>query len=149
VQTEDPRHRRQLWAPRALQPEHEGGDRSEGMTVDLSKINRPALAELGYEVRDTMATAWARDGRLVVQKPGATDYGVELGAPADLARLQVRLVGSDRPSVSRSAERDRDMETIRCSDFDRLSHLLGGRGGEMVIEHALDCSRCPLDSRHP
>jgi hypothetical protein len=44
VQTEDPRHRRQLWAPRAPQPEHEGGDRSEGMTVDLSKINRPARA---------------------------------------------------------------------------------------------------------
>jgi hypothetical protein len=102
------------------------------------------LAELGYEVRDKMATAWARDGRLVVQKPGATDYGVELGAPADLARLQVRLVGSDRPSVPRSAERDRDMETIWCSDFDRLHDLLGGQGGEMVIERALEAGAQPL-----
>jgi hypothetical protein len=52
------------------------------------------LAELGYEVGSTMATAWARDGRLIVRKPGTSDYGVELGAPSDLARLQVRLVAS-------------------------------------------------------
>ena len=53
------------------------------------------LATLGYEVREAMATAWARDGRLVVvRKPGTTDYGVELATPADAARLQVRLVGS-------------------------------------------------------
>ena len=70
------------------------------------------LAELGYEVSESMATAWAPDGRLVVRKPGATDYGLELGAPSDVARLQVRLVGSDRPLLLRDAQRDRDMETI-------------------------------------
>jgi hypothetical protein len=44
VQTEDPRHRRRLWTPGAPQPQHEGGNRREGVTVDLSKINRPARA---------------------------------------------------------------------------------------------------------
>src|SRR5262249_943351 len=34
-----------------------------------------------------------------------TDYGVELGAPPDMSRLQVRLVGSARPL--RNVQRDR------------------------------------------
>jgi hypothetical protein len=105
-----------------------------------------ALAQLGYEVRDTMTTAWARDGRLVVRKPGATDYGVELGAPPDISRLQIRLVGSDQPSATRNFERDRDMETIWCSDFDRLRDLLGRHGGEMVIESALKAGAQPLET---
>jgi hypothetical protein len=102
------------------------------------------LAELGYEVSTSMAAAWARDGRVVVRKPGATDYGVELGAPADISRLQVRLVGSDRPSTPRHAERDRDMETIWCSEFDRLQKQLGAHGGEVVIERALEPGALPL-----
>jgi hypothetical protein len=44
VQTEDPRHRRQLRAPRAPQPKDKGRDRREGMAVDLSKVNCPARA---------------------------------------------------------------------------------------------------------
>ena len=39
------------------------------------------LAKLGYEVRETMATAWANDGRLVLRKPNANDYGIELERP--------------------------------------------------------------------
>ena len=41
------------------------------------------LAALGYEVRETLATALAREGRIVVRKPGTQDYGVELAAPVD------------------------------------------------------------------
>jgi hypothetical protein len=95
------------------------------------------LAELGYEVREGMATAWVRDGRLVVRKPGATDYGVELGAPQDMSRLQVRLVGSDRPSMLRNAQRDREMETIWCSEFGRLQQMLANSGGEVVVQRAI------------
>lgn len=76
------------------------------------------LASLGYKVRESMASAWERDGRIVVRKPDATDYSVELGAPADAARLQVRLVGSEQPSSPRNARRDTDQETIWCSEFD-------------------------------
>jgi hypothetical protein len=42
------------------------------------------------EVREGMGTAWTRNGRFVVKKPNATDYGVELAAPEDASRLQVR-----------------------------------------------------------
>lgn len=96
------------------------------------------LASLGYEVRETMATAWARDGRIVVCKPGAQDYGVELGAPSDASRLQVRLVGSDHPHAARSTRRDADQEAIWCGEFDRLKASLAASGNELVIERALE-----------
>jgi hypothetical protein len=95
------------------------------------------LASLGYEVRETMTSIWERDGRIVVRKPGMNDYGVELGAPADVARLQVRLVGSDQPRVPRDSRRDADQETIWCSEFDRLKVELAAVGNEIVIEKAL------------
>ena len=94
------------------------------------------LARLGYEVRGSMVTAWARDGRVVVHKPGSQDYGVELGAPADASRVQVRLVGSDRPGSGRSAERDRDHEVGWCGDFSELREHLAVAGGEVVVERA-------------
>ena len=96
------------------------------------------LSSLGYEVRETMETTWARDGRIVVRKPGSTEYGVELGAPADASRLQVRLVGSNRPSMLRDARRDADQEAMWCTEFDRLRTGLAEGGDELVIERALE-----------
>lgn len=95
------------------------------------------LAALGYEVRETMAVAWAQEGRLVVRKPGAPDYGVELGAPADMARLQVRLVGAAHPQTPRDARRDRDMETVWCGEFQQLRGNLEALGTDVTIERAL------------
>jgi len=102
------------------------------------------LATLGYEVRETMATAWARDGRVVVRKPGMTDYGVELAAPADAARLQVRLVGAQTPMQPRSAARDRDHEATWCSEFGTLQTLLAERGGDLQIERAVEVGAQPV-----
>lgn len=54
------------------------------------------LSELGYEVRENMATAWAEDGRIVVRKPNEKGYGVELGAVGDAERMQVQLVSFEQ-----------------------------------------------------
>ncbi|MFS8037151.1 hypothetical protein ACI7BZ_09340 [Xanthobacter sp. AM11] len=97
-----------------------------------------AFATLGYEVREGMATVWAREGQLVIRKPGTGDYGVELGAPADAARMQVRLVGSDRPSALRTATRDRDQEVLWCSEFERLKGILHTDGDAIAIDRALE-----------
>lgn len=110
-------------------------------TRDLAATSRrrailTGLASLGYEVREGMATSWVRDGRIMLRKPGTPDYGVELGAPADAARLQIRLVGSDRPSTPRNTQRDRDQETIWCSEFGRLQDLIAKSSGELIIERA-------------
>jgi hypothetical protein len=102
------------------------------------------LAKLGYEVRESMSTAWAQDGRLVVRKPNATDYGIEIGGPPDISRLQVRVVGSERPSAPRDARRDCDMETTWCSEFGQLQRLLAESGGKMIIERAVEPGLQPV-----
>ncbi|QRM35459.1 hypothetical protein [Microvirga sp. VF16] len=106
------------------------------------------LAALGYEVGETMATAWARDGRIVVHKPGLEDYGVELGSPADVARLQVRLVGAANPVTPRDASRDRDQETIWCSDFEWLKAVLAGNDTTTVVERAVDAGAQAMKAVH-
>lgn len=95
------------------------------------------LASLGYEIRETMATAWAQAGRIVVKKPGTVDYGVELGAVADAERMQVRLVGSANPSEPRTSARDRDAEAEWCSQVGDLGRAMAAAGSELVIERAL------------
>lgn len=110
-------------------------------TRDLAAVSRrrailTGLASLGYEVREGMTTSWVRDGRILLRKPGSPDYGVELGAPADAARLQIRLVGSDRPTTPRSTQRDRDQEAIWCSEFGKLQDLIAKSSGELIIERA-------------
>jgi hypothetical protein len=102
------------------------------------------LAKLGYEVRENMSTAWAQDGRLVVRKPNTTDYGVELGGPPDASRLQVRVVGAERPAGPRDSRRDRDTETIWCSEFTQLQQLLAEAGGEVLIERAVEAGLQPV-----
>jgi hypothetical protein len=102
------------------------------------------LAALGYEVREGMATAWVREGRLVVRKPGSTDYGVEIGAPVDVSRLQVRLVGSDRPASPRNTDRDHDQEVAWCSEFGDLQKLVRDAGAALTIERAAEAGAQPV-----
>ncbi len=104
------------------------------------------LAGLGYEVREGMETAWARDGRLVVARPGVTDYGVELGAPADASRLQMRVVGAERPAAPRSRQRDTDQENVWCGEVGELIASLGATGTDIVIERAQPVGATPLKS---
>jgi hypothetical protein len=102
------------------------------------------LSNLGYEVKEQMATAWVKDGRIVVSKPGSTDYGVEIGAPMDASKMQVRLVGSDRPTSPRDTRRDADMETIWCSEFTEMKARLAEAGTDVVIERALGVGVQPV-----
>jgi hypothetical protein len=97
-----------------------------------------ALSSLGYEVRESMEKVWTQTGRIVVRKPGMTDYGVEVGAPNDASRLQVRLVGSARPEQPRTSQRDKDQEVSWCGDFDRLKAYAAERGAEVIVERAVE-----------
>ncbi|MDT3420665.1 hypothetical protein QF008_002418 [Pseudomonas protegens] len=99
------------------------------------------LASLGYEVREGMATAWAQDGRVVLRKGATPGYGVEVGGNADNGRLQVRAVAL---SAQRDTQRDKDIETIWCGEFQRLQALLAARGDDLSIEKALAVGAVPL-----
>lgn len=102
------------------------------------------LASLGYEVSEGMMTAWVTGGRVVLRKPANPGYGVELsgGQQADL--MQVRAVGIGNPAEARDAGRDRDMETIWCSEFERLQALVAKAGGNVSIESARPVGQYPL-----
>ncbi|TYK57898.1 hypothetical protein [Pseudomonas synxantha] len=99
------------------------------------------LASLGYEVREGMATAWAETGKVVLRKVATPGYGVEVGGKADNGRLQVRAVAL---SGDRDKTRDRDIETIWCSEFQRLQARLKDRGSELLIERSLSVGEVPL-----
>jgi hypothetical protein len=102
------------------------------------------LAGLGYEIREGMVTAWEANGRVVVSKPGAADYGIELGAPQDMDRLQMRVVGAERPQSPRTPERDRDQEAIWCSEVDELTRALADAGDSFAIERAFAIGAQPV-----
>lgn len=102
------------------------------------------LSELGYEVRENMATAWAENGRIVVRKPNEKGYGVELGAVEDAERVQVQLVSFEQAYDASKASQDRDRETIWCSEFSRLQSLLEKSGTSLHIEKALPVGAKPL-----
>lgn len=102
------------------------------------------LSELGYEVRENMATAWAENGRIVVKKPNEKGYGVELGAVEDAERMQVQLVSFEQANDTSKASRDLDRETIWCSEFSRLRSLLEKSGTSLHIEKALPVGSKPL-----
>jgi len=95
------------------------------------------LSSLGYEVTEGMATAWIENGRVVLRKAASPDYGVELGGGVQSDRLQVRAVAFGSVGAARDTRRDRDMETIWCSEFERLRALIGKDGGALDIEKAL------------
>jgi hypothetical protein len=102
------------------------------------------LASLGYQVEERMELALPKDGRIVVHKPGSPDYGIELAAPADAVRMQVQLVGADRPTAPRDARRDADMETIWCSDLEKLRAVLSANGCDLLIERKIAVGAQPV-----
>lgn len=105
------------------------------------------LAELGYEIRENMVTAWAENGRIVVKKPNENVYGVELGAIADAERIQIQLVSFEQSEHSASkASKERDRETIWCSEFSHLELLLQKSGTTLKIEKALPVGAKALKS---
>ena len=102
------------------------------------------LSELGYEIRENMATAWTEHGRIVVRKPNEKGYGVELGAVEGAERMQVQLVSFKQSTDTSKGCQDRDRETIWCSEFSRLQSLLEKSGTSLYIEKALPVGVKPL-----
>jgi hypothetical protein len=102
------------------------------------------LASLGYEVSEGMATAWVQSGQVVLRKAANPDYGVELGGGKKSESLQVRAVVFGSAQTPRNAQRDRDMETVWCSELGQLRTLLASEGGQLEIDQALPVGATPL-----
>lgn len=102
------------------------------------------LSSLGYEVREGMATAFAKGEALVMRHANTPGFGLEVSGPLEAQRLQMRVVAFSAHGGSRDTSRDRDIELQWCGDFDRLRELLARVGGEMVIERSAAAGTQPL-----
>ena len=99
------------------------------------------LANLGYEVSTDMAAAWVSDGRIVIEKPTAPGYGVEVSGGHSAARIQVRPVAL---TATVDTVQDQQAETAWCSDVDTMRAELQAAGGDLVIERSTPVGATPV-----
>lgn len=101
-----------------------------------------ALASVGYEVREGMATAWVEHDRIVVRKPHDSTYGVELSVPAQGTAFQTRVVSLS--NAPRDAQRDREIEETWCTDFQQAREVLRGAGFETKLKQGQPAGATPI-----
>ncbi|UIK01550.1 hypothetical protein LZK82_30935 (plasmid) [Rhizobium leguminosarum] len=94
------------------------------------------LAELGYEVKEGMQTAWVENGRVVLKSNKRPGYGVEIGGNPN-SGIQLRTVGFAASADPRDANADISAETEFCGDFSVLQAKIAASGGELVVMKAL------------
>jgi hypothetical protein len=102
------------------------------------------LASLGYEVTEGMATAWVQGGQVVLKKASRPGYGVELAGGTKSDRVQVRAVAFASTSALRDTTRDRDIETLWCSELEHLQRAVAEGGGGIEIERAIPAGATSL-----
>jgi hypothetical protein len=100
------------------------------------------LSKLGYEIEEGMEAAFAKEGRVIVERAARPGYGVELSGLIANERLQVRAMRFD--DVKGSGASDLEHETEWCSTFSDLRAILGQAGNKIVIEKALGIGARPL-----
>ncbi len=102
-----------------------------------------AFQELGYEVRDGMRTATPQDGKVILRRAANPEMGVEVVGMQGGGRLQFRPVRFGRSGTSGDRRKDRDIETIWCSDFSELQGSLGAQG-IVKVEQAAEIGAVPV-----
>jgi len=111
---------------------------------DKRKAILESFAAIGYEVTESMSTAWAKDGRIILAKAGCPDEGVEIAAAEGVERLQVRAVAMVAKGKQHNVSRDVEIETKWCSSFDKLRQDLAQKGQHTTIATALPIGSAPL-----
>lgn len=125
---------------------------SEEIIADARrKAIKTALEKAGYEINDTMETAWVENGRLVVKKATNSLYGVEFMSPKNLSRIQARVVADENRANERSPSLDKNQEEIWCDDFGAIRALLAEEDLEIIIDEmqepgAIKLKEIPLNS---
>jgi len=107
-----------------------------------------SLRELGYDVREGMATAWAEGGQLMLQKPGSSDYGVELKDMNGRVRTQVVRFGDPNAGLSeQQKQRDVEVEQQWCTAHSAVLKNLQDAGLEAKILASRAIGELPLEVR--
>lgn len=104
-----------------------------------------ALAETGYEVREGMETDTPAAGHLVLRRAANPEMGVEITGGIAGSRLQLRPVRfAPAGAAGDTTSKDRDVETIWCSDFAIMHDRLRKLDSNMVIERATPVGAAPV-----
>ncbi|MCP9784285.1 hypothetical protein KBY83_13350 [Cyanobium sp. WKJ7-Wakatipu] len=107
-----------------------------------------SLRELGYDVREGMATAWAEGGQLMLQKPGSRDYGVELQDVSGRVRTQVVRFGDPAADpTEQQKQRDVEVEQQWCTAHSAVLKNLQDAGLEAKILASRAIGELPLEVR--
>ncbi|MDP2542777.1 hypothetical protein CSC81_11630 [Tenacibaculum discolor] len=110
---------------------------SEKIIVETRrKAIKKALQNAGYEVNDTMETAWVENGSLVVKKAKSSLYGVEFMSPKNLSRIQARVIADKNRSHERSPKLDKNQEEVWCDEFHDIKAILESQNLSIVIDKA-------------
>ncbi|NTF64967.1 hypothetical protein [Rhizobium rhizogenes] len=116
---------------------------TEQAEVDRRRAVLDGLAELGYEVKEGMQTAWVENGRVILKSKKSLGYGIEIGGdPSN--NMQVRTVAFANPEDPRDAVADVSAETEFCGDFSALQAKIAVSGGELSITKALGVGATPV-----
>jgi hypothetical protein len=90
-----------------------------------------SLSALGYDlIEGTMETAMVQGGKILMHKPGESEYAVEVAVDRDLSLVQtglVRFAASNEASAQQKL-RDEEREVSWCGDHARLREELKQRG---------------------
>lgn len=100
------------------------------------------LKELGYEVREGMATQWAERKQLVIRHAAKPGVALELAGTLDEGRLQARMVALQ--GSARDPHADKQTEEKWCSELDSLRKYVAGRGGDIRVIKAVAAGATPL-----
>jgi hypothetical protein len=118
---------------------------SENIIVETRRnAIKKALTKAGYEVNDSMETAWVENGRLVVKKSKNSLYGVEFMSPKNLSRIQARVVADEDRSQERSKSLDKHQEDIWCDDFTEIREILERENLSIRVEKAHKVGVIPI-----
>lgn len=110
---------------------------SEKIIVEArQKAIKKALQDAGYEINNTMETAWVENGSLVVKKAKSSLYGVEFMSPKNLSRIQARVVADKNRNHERSQDLDKNQEETWCDEFHDIKAILENQNLSIVVDKA-------------
>lgn len=120
----------------------------EARRLDGERIRKVVLAslrELGYDVREGMATGWVEGGSVMLHKSGSQDYAVELQDVNGRLRSQVVRYGDPTAPLSdQQQQRDTEIERQWCTAHARALESLRRQGIEAEIKAKREPGEVPV-----
>jgi hypothetical protein len=117
--------------------------RLDGMQVRQLVLG--SLRNLGYDVREGMQSGWVEGGSIVLQKPGSSDYAVELQDMDGKLRSRVVRFGDPVSPVSdKQRQRDGEMEQQWCQAQAQALVALRDQGVDAKIMAKREPGEVPL-----